>query len=45
MKKENSEIKEDNKWNIDWQYKTNEYGVLAESLDIIKKVKRSGKRE
>ena len=36
MKKENSEIKEDNKWNIDWKYKTNEYGVLAESLDIIK---------
>ena len=34
--KENSEIKEDNKWNIDWKYKTNEYGVLAESLDIIK---------
>ena len=36
MKKENSEIKEDNKWNIDWKYKTNEYGILAESLDIIK---------
>ena len=33
--KENSQIKED-KWNINWQYKTNEYGVLAESLDIIK---------
>ncbi len=33
--KENSEIKED-KWNIDWKYKTNEYGGLAESLDIIK---------
>ena len=35
IKKENSEIRED-KWNIDWKYKTNEYGVLAESLDIIK---------
>lgn len=32
----NSKNKEEKKWSIDWNKKTNEYGVLAEKLDIQK---------